>query len=961
MHKYVRFKESRSEKWQLVPSEQEYDEGKRPLFSTALEVDCDPEMVEKTGQDALEVVKYAGPMYFDLDNEHDIESTIRNGKLLAQKLVDELNIPTEFINCWLSGKKGLHFTVAESVFGQTKPRKLLPWIYQFIAQTMYVDDLDMGVYSTGRGRMWRTENVKRPNNCYKVPISFEELMGLNAEAYGTMVSAPREDFARAEPAKSFVAVSAKTLFDRGVDFANKKLRAYRTALQEPIKDLSQLPSVPGCINKLITVGDCDDSNYNQAAMQVACWIAARFDKVNDQEQYEAEIITPFLNNVTSSSRGSISERRSHLKSQMKRAFQGNLKFGVGALIKTIGTPCGECELCRADLRAARDAGEVGDDGMPEVTTDPDTNINMSEKGWRKLQANSFLRLSSFRFVPEIQYNELYMSDEGLDVESARQGMLGTLIDDSGTEFKNFDMPEKAWKSRAEMMNRTHGYGTSVVFCSDQDLSSILRAVLKFHPLDEMQKMTYTSACGLYLEKHKDASITPHYVEEKDSIMGLGAPSRLMYHGPAKHVPKLLTEQRLVHEGDAKLVECLNNISMMNETHNIAIMLGWLASNHLREHINSNNPEYPLLNVCGNSGAGKSASTRLLCMISGLNYNAPNCEPLSMESSTAVPLYHYVSNSTTVVRLIEEANESQMKREHYKTAINVFKAAWDRTAVQRGTLNKNARDGVDTRYYRVTAPLLFISEQKPSKPAIQERSLTVMMTKRGRDKPECRAAFRAAQESSDTLLNLARSLMEQAMQEDPRQYTKSWLEAQFGGRVPTEFDDRPRYSFLVVFMGLAFLRETLHSANIHGFDDRLLRLELELEEYLAVNTTRLNRAKKMSEVDLAIKAFNDMAGDREARINLVAGEDYVRHGNFLHLRLSAIMPRYNRFMRDQTQTSVFRNPGQLSELLEGESYFDRTQVADNGAEEHVLNVELCLARGIPLHAFKDDAADESYTG
>jgi len=46
-----------------------------------------------------------------------------------------------------------------------------------MAYKLYVDTLDLRVYSAKRGRMWRTPNVQRENGKYKVPISLGEARG----------------------------------------------------------------------------------------------------------------------------------------------------------------------------------------------------------------------------------------------------------------------------------------------------------------------------------------------------------------------------------------------------------------------------------------------------------------------------------------------------------------------------------------------------------------------------------------------------------------------------------------------------------------------------------------------------------------------------------------------------------------------------------------------------------------
>ena len=60
-----------------------------------------------------------------------------------------------------------------------------------IALATYVDTLDLRVYSTKRGRMWRTPNYKRKNGLYKVQVTVDEFMDATPETYVTICSKPR--------------------------------------------------------------------------------------------------------------------------------------------------------------------------------------------------------------------------------------------------------------------------------------------------------------------------------------------------------------------------------------------------------------------------------------------------------------------------------------------------------------------------------------------------------------------------------------------------------------------------------------------------------------------------------------------------------------------------------------------------------------------------------------------------
>lgn len=942
LYQFVMRSDVKRTQWEFLPDTEVEAMSPTPMFSTVLKLTGNPRDVAESGSDPNKVVKYIGPMHFDLDNASDIPSTLVSGRELFEKMQKELGVPAQYISIYLSGKKGLHFTIPESVFGVTKPIALLPLVWKYVAERMQVTDLDMNIYSMGMGRMWRNCNVKRKEGTYKVPITAEELMTMDEQQYHALVAAPRTNFEQPEVPFTFTSSQAVRILKEGVNHAKAVIKKQSENLALTLENAEDLPEVPGCIHKLITEGDCSESNYNQAAMQLASWIAVRFDR-DDSERYNSLLVEPFLENVTSSTRGTLSQRREHLHDQLNRAFHGHIPFTRAAVVATIGAPCHNCPICRPDLFDEGKAEDAEDEFF-----DPNTKIKEDTRGFWRVTNTAKTQLLTFRYAPHTQYNELRAEGREL-VETKRLGLVGTLTDDEGRTFENVNIPEEAWRSRVGMLNVVQGNGTASVFCSDSDLTVIARSVLTFYPLGNMMTNTFTEACGFYMEKLPGGAAKPHYVEAAQSITAFGLPSRFKYHGPASHVPNLLDVDPIM-AGDEEAITCIKAIVRMNEQHNVAVMLGWLASNFFREHYNFETQEYPSVNVSGNSGAGKSATTRLLCKLSGLDYNRAGCEPLNLESSTLVPLHQYLSNSTTVVRLVEEANETQMRRSVWSGFINVVKSAWDRTSVSRGTLGTGGK-GPGRIDHRISAPLMFISEQKPTKPAIQERCLSVLLSKRGRETEGSRSAFMEARATSDALYRMGRKLLDISMVVQPSEFDQRTLFEQYKDIVPEQLDDRPRFSYMVVMKGLDMLSRAFEEAELPEGAKEIGQLKHSLVDYLNCNRQQIAASKRLSECDLALRAMNAMSADPESRTRLKPGIHYYRVNNDLKLNLDMCLPQLRKFCNEVGQTCVFQTTESFGELLQSEPYFDRMEPdAKTLMPMCVLNIQEVQKRGIRLNAF-----------
>src|SRR5678809_1723785 len=93
------------------------------------------------------------------------------------------------------------------------------------------------------------------------------------------------------------------------ELVRKKRNAQkRAAVNITREEFQSLTEIPGCIYKLITEGDCPASNWNQASIQLATYIAAKYTP-EDSDEFEQALVDPFVRNVQSATRPTEKERR----------------------------------------------------------------------------------------------------------------------------------------------------------------------------------------------------------------------------------------------------------------------------------------------------------------------------------------------------------------------------------------------------------------------------------------------------------------------------------------------------------------------------------------------------------------------------------------------------------------------------------------------------------------------------
>lgn len=133
---------------------------------------------------------YKGPLYFDLDkkpkeNETEEEKIKRIDEVLseARNILNTFSANYELeikaLQCWFTGSAGFHIIIPPGMFNG-EPHSHLPLIYRKMINDEFPPDvfplIDRTVYSEGKGRMWRVQNIRRTNHMYKVPVYVAEIL-----------------------------------------------------------------------------------------------------------------------------------------------------------------------------------------------------------------------------------------------------------------------------------------------------------------------------------------------------------------------------------------------------------------------------------------------------------------------------------------------------------------------------------------------------------------------------------------------------------------------------------------------------------------------------------------------------------------------------------------------------------------------------------------------------------------
>lgn len=845
-------------------------------------------------------VKYQGPFYVDIDAA-DIDESIASAKYTLRRLLD-LGVPENRISIYATGKKGFHFEVPMNVFTVEAPVQDLPAIYRVMARELGLPLYDDSVYSAGKGRMWRMPNVVRPDNgAYKVPISAEELRTLDEDTYRVLVAEPRHRVF-ADGVNGFAATFAALFKGAQMQVAARPKFAPMQSGRDLFKGLEG--DVPECMKRVAAGQDLNpEVNFNDRALQFVKGL------IEWGQDPDALIEQMAETNPSRSYPTARDRRRELIKKYRTIGRQAAYTFTCHGIKRTL-VDRSICEQC--PVRSKLDS--VDGTGVIEYTA-----------GYARLNRRGQIEyITNFRLEPVEEFVALSQ-----EFNVVRRIAVTAEITDEHGEIHLVKLDEESWASRHNLLKALFGVRSNAVFLGNETDVQMLKRLLLDPKRVKMMTRILTERCGIHRTEIGGVE-TLTYVEPGWSVNNYGIANTYLTQGRIPAAPKLAAvEMPGVGSPELELLEkTLRNLLKINKPAVVAQILGWFGIASLKEHFNHSYKEFPLLNLAGESGAGKTGTAFVMSCLHGVDFITDG-GTIDLSNTTDFPFWSYCASSTTVVRLCEEFNRHLLVK-NWASVMNAFKAAFNGNAVSRGTLSKaklhgESSSGATTIEYHLTAPILFTSEQPPKDPALVQRTVTVAMSKEGRGglndiEPESTKAYNYVFKNRRRLLVLAKALTMIALTTstaDAVSLVKAYDEA-----VPRSLGERPKLSYQYLLAGLDHW--------IYVLDRIGLRMEPEIEalreallEHIRSNVETMSREKRFAEHDRVLEAMALMAGtvvgtSRRSKL-LELHEHYVVNGDHLFLDLPLCHSAYLLYAQRQRMPVAIDTPQQMRELVRSEAY------------------------------------------
>lgn len=678
-------------------------------------LDLDTAITDETSAEELAAIKYRGPYYSDFDSD-SIETVIPKFQQFIGKL-EALGVPMGQCSLFASGGKGFHLTIPQQVFIE-KPAQagyqFLPHIYREVADDLYVDTLDMRVYTARRGRMFRIENVRRKNDRYKVPITLAEAKAMTPEMYVTLTSTPRILPAPTPPtycanlALKFVQAKEK------VSKAMERRKKNKGDAKLITKFKGEFPQSLAAVLDGSAVNE--GVGFQKLALQLAI-VAHRLGKTEEQLLQSAEGL--IQNHKSDGNRyNTPSKRREELR-RMYAYMHDNpcYEMTVGGMKSMMppGTPT-------PDLDDGLDTGpNLSADGEPLDDFFITLGMRVSRAGIFAKKDDGTVKVSAAGW------------DNPRELISLENGSSYGFIVDAyrdGHPMGERRLHKEYFGSRAKMLAFTHELGCNIN-ATDAQVGGLL---------DTTRTLAERSGKSIIaLEREgvdvirlpgaktgKDFAVV--YVS-RDGVIHGPREDRLdglnfTLHGRRDPKGEFKTD---IHEcdpltGTDEERDYLDRVLRLNKRVHVGKLLGFILASWVSHIIRKGTSNFPLVQAYGEPQSGKSTLIDLLLQ---LHFNQVKPLHASCTSISNFFMEARVSASASIPLILDEFKPKDMQKYKVDNVTAILRNNWDEQMIGKGRVNK-VTNRLETETYPNGAPLIFMCEHYISDQAIVERSILVPM-------------------------------------------------------------------------------------------------------------------------------------------------------------------------------------------------------------------------------------------
>lgn len=225
----------------------------------------------------------------------------------------------------------------------------------------------------------------------------------------------------------------------------------------------------------------------------------------------------------------------------------------------------------------------------------------------------------------------------------------------------------------------------------------------------------------------------------------------------------------------RLMELGAPLLSYNEPAKTVTVLAWCAGCFIKEMLRAAGVKYPHLFLIGEAGSGKSTTLeRVILPIFGRS------RVVAAPQVTGFTLMKDAASSNLFPQALDEFKPSKIERNRLAALYNHFRDSYDGHEGVRGRADQTQAA------YALLAPLVVAGEESPDEPAIRERGMELLFSKRDLKDPAARQAFGRLSAMQGALTEMGRALLDTALTLNTAT-ARQWFDEAlplFNGRLPS---------------------------------------------------------------------------------------------------------------------------------------------------------------------------------
>lgn len=726
--------EGGEERWEAVPATHlEKVSGElNPMFVTILAVS---KLVQDLSYEDKLKLAYSGPFYVDWDSE-DEGLVIEKANAFLDKL-EELGVDLEMCRLYATGGRGYHLEVPQKLLMDKPPKNGyigLPTVYRELALVLCVDTLDLTVYSTGRGRMWRQPNVKRSNGRYKVPITVQEMREMTPELNRALTQAPRDPVPVKDPE---LCVKLSIEFDACAQKVEDLLK--KRAKFKPDPQLREKAGSYSIQLAMAGIGIKPGVGFHQLALQLS---AAAVTAGMSEELFVRECEGLVNSHESDGSRYNTPDKRRIELARMFRYVNGNpcYEFSIGGVKSLLDHPAIDLDGITASQedvkesieeaaqqRESDDESEVKQDEYSDVArgiTLSKYGIYMdTDNGKKRICAISFARPAVLKscdasqiigYDSDVLVNGKHVGRATLELDVfAGLVPFNRFASRYGHAFQGTDAQVRTVMMRFVEMAKKQNNVSYVVTREGLDLVAI--------PGHEKERLTtpfmvWADNNGVVLE--------PEAQETGVTLKFAGFPDpRGIFRSDIALAPKLV--EWIKEPGNRELLaDTLRNLMTCQRPEVLGKLIGWYVACYWKQLFQKHYGKFPLLHVNGPAGLGK---TEMQIALASLFFYQNDARPIS-PGSTNFAIVQHLTASASIPLILDEYKPHEMLKARHDSIKALFRDAYNQRDVVRGGGSREADDYRVLQFTQMAAPMCFIAEAAEEEAAVMERVVLVTLAR-----------------------------------------------------------------------------------------------------------------------------------------------------------------------------------------------------------------------------------------